>query len=142
MPQPPKWDAARANAKVGPVVLPLEGRSGEPPMWPVPATLPTNEEWAMWDLLWRSPQAVMWARMGPATCLVVARYCSLLVRCQSPRSSSVIHGQVGMLEDKLGLTPKAMRSLLWELAEPPKTEARKERSGARGRIKAVDKPTT
>jgi hypothetical protein len=39
-------------------------------------------------------------------------------------------------EDRLGLTPKAMRMLLWEIVADEVTEQR-QTSGARDRIKAV-----
>jgi hypothetical protein len=42
------------------------------------------------------------------------------------------------LEDRLGLTPKAMRLLMWTVASDEVAEKRQETSaGARGRIKAV-----
>ena len=41
------------------------------------------------------------------------------------------------LEDRLGLTPKAMRMLLWEIVTDEVTEKRSQATGARDRVKAV-----
>jgi hypothetical protein len=41
------------------------------------------------------------------------------------------------LEDRLGLTPKAMRMLLWEIVSDEVAEQRQETSDVRSRIKAV-----
>jgi predicted ArsR family transcriptional regulator len=41
------------------------------------------------------------------------------------------------LEDRLGLTPKAMRMLLWEVVADEVADQRQAAPGARGRIKAV-----
>lgn len=40
-------------------------------------------------------------------------------------------------EDRLGLTPKAMRLLLWEITSDEVEEQRKSSTGVRKRIKAV-----
>lgn len=45
--------------------------------------------------------------------------------------------QVTILEDRLGLTPKALRMLMWQIAPDEVAERRQESAGARGRIKAV-----
>ncbi|HEU4542213.1 MAG TPA: hypothetical protein VFR23_13880 [Jiangellaceae bacterium] len=50
--------------------------------------------------------------------------------------NAALHAQTTALEDRLGLTPKAMRLLLWEVVADEVAEKRHE-SGARGRIKAV-----
>jgi hypothetical protein len=61
-----------------------------------------------------------------------------MVRSEMPDASAAIMGQVTALEDRLGLTPKAMRLLLWTIASDEVAEAReRKQSTARGRIKAV-----
>ena len=132
-----KFDPSRRNATVGKQTLPIAGRTDPPPPWPLPEQPESYMEWQLWETLWKSPQATQWERQGIGTMLVVARYVQLLVRCQNPKASSVIHGQAGMLEDKLGLTPKAMRMLLWEVAEPPpEKNERNTRMSARDRMRA------
>lgn len=67
----------------------------------------------------------------------VARYCRVMVACEKPGAPASLHAQATALEDRLGLTPKAMRLLLWEIAEDEVAEQREQSAGARGRIKAV-----
>jgi hypothetical protein len=134
---PPKENPARRNARVGPVVLPAEGRKGNPPVWPIPGIQSLDEQ-LLWEQLWSSPQAVAWERMGIATCREVARYCRLLIVAEGYEAKAADQAQATALADRLGLTPKAMRLLLWTIAADEVAEKRQETSaGARGRIKAV-----
>lgn len=135
MPSAPKFDPQRRNARVGPVKLPAEGRRGDVPGWPLDG--PTCREEAVWGALWRTPQAVVWERLGWLE--TVARYCRLVVRCEGPQSGAGLHAAATALEDRLGLTPKAMRLLLWEVQDDELAEARRQpRSDVRRRIRAVD----
>ena len=141
MPMPPKENPVRRNARVGPVRLPAEGRNGEAPPWPIPGWM-SDDERVIWEQLWASPQAVAWERMGIATCREVARYTRLLVSAEHPDAKVAVHAQVTALSDRLGLTPKSMRLLMWTIASDEVAEKRQEAAqgasaGARGRIKAV-----
>lgn len=137
MPMPPKENPARRNARVGPVVLPAEGRTGDIPMWPL--TMATSAEMELWHQLWRTPQAVMWERFGWTR--VVARYARYVIAAEALNKDAM--GEARQLEDRLGLSPKAMRLLLWTVAADEVAEKRAETAGAdpsstaRGRIKAV-----
>jgi hypothetical protein len=53
-----------------------------------------------------------------------------------PGAAVAQQAQVTALSDRLGLTPKAMRMLLWEIVVDEVGEHRGS-SGARGRVKAV-----
>jgi len=53
----------------------------------------------------------------------VARYCRLLVRAEAPGSTAAVHAQATALADRLGLTPKAMRLLLWTTDQQVAPEA-------------------
>lgn len=130
---PPKIDPVRRNARTGPLKLPAEGRSGPAPEWPL--TGPTAFEAEGWGQLWRTPQAVAWERLGWVR--TVARYCRVMVAAEQPDAPPALLGQATALEDRLGLTPKAMRMLLWEIASDEVAEARQVTSSARRRIKAV-----
>lgn len=134
MPQPPKHDPVRRNARVGPVMLPAEGRKGEAPNWPLPGKMSAAEREA-WAQLWATPQAVAWEQMGWTR--TVARYCRVMVASERPDASAALLAQVTALEDRLGLTPKSMRLLLWQIAADEVAEKRQQSQGARGRIKAV-----
>jgi hypothetical protein len=70
--------------------------------------------------LWHTPQAVAWERLGWSH--EVARYCRLLVKASLPKAVPAVHGQCTALADRLGLTPKAMRMLLWTVGQPAGTD--------------------
>jgi len=130
---PPSQDPVRRNARSGPLKLPAEGRKGRTPAWPLPDDASTQERHA-WKQLWSTPQAVAWDRLGWTR--TVARYCRMLVLAEATMNPQLL-GQVSNMEDRLGLTPKAMRMLLWEIAVDEVAEKREQSPGARGRIKAV-----
>lgn len=124
MPGPaPNPNARRRNARVGVVQLPAEGRQGPAPKWPLGGKAP-----ASWADLWAKPQAVMWERMRIEH--VVARYCLLLASLDQA-------AEVRQLEDRLGLNPKAMRNLLWEIVEDEVAEARAATPAKRRTLKVV-----
>lgn len=133
MPGPaPKANPVRRNSRVGPLRLPAEGRKGPAPVWPLEGRLTAAEKRA-WSQLWATPQAVAWERLGWTR--TVARYCRMLVLAEGSMQPQLL-AQATALEDRLGLTPKSMRMLLWEIVADEVTEKR-EASGARGRFKAV-----
>jgi hypothetical protein len=67
---------------------------------------------------------------------VVARYCRVAVVAEGLDKDAL--SEARQLEDRLGLTPKAMRMLMWQVAPDEVAEKRQGASaGARGRIKAV-----
>lgn len=134
MPNPPKFDPARGTRGRGPLKLPAEGRKGEAPPWPLPGR-PLAAEKRAWAQLWATPQAVAWERLGWTR--TVARYCRAMLAAESRDASPALLAQVTAMEDRLGLTPKAMRLLLWEVAPDEVEERRQAGSSARRRIKAV-----
>lgn len=130
---PPKSNPVRRNARSGPLQLPAEGRKGPTPQWPLAGGADEDEAQA-WSDLWATPQAVAWERLGWTR--TVARYCRVMVEAEKKGASAQLLGQVTTLEDRLGLTPKAMRMLLWEVVSDEVAEQRKTTS-VRKRIKAV-----
>jgi hypothetical protein len=131
----------RRNARVGPLLLPAEGYQGEIPDWPLPGRWLKSEK-DLWLTLWRSPQAAAWATMGDATIRVLGRYVRYAVMAELGNDKAA--AEVRQLEDKLGITPKAMRMLLWVVASDEVAEKRDEQAAAadtkasiRSRIKAV-----
>lgn len=138
---PPKDNPIRRNARVGPTLLPAGGRRGDPPQWPLPGW-PTADEQIAWHGLWHTPQAAAWENLGDGCVRTVARYCRMMVAAEAPKASASLLAQVSNLEDKLGLTPKAMRMLLWQVAPDEVTEKRDEqddeRQSARTRLRAVE----
>lgn len=136
MPQPPKMDPNRGTRGRGPVKLPAEGRQGDAPDWPLTGRTSSAERLA-WAQLWSTPQAVAWERLGIGTVREVARYCRLVVLAEKPSATAAVHAQATSLADRLGLTPKAMRLLLWEVVADEVAEQRAEATDVRGRIRAV-----
>lgn len=136
MPMPPKHNPARRNARVGVVKLPAEGRAGETPKWPL-AGRQTAAEKQAWVELWTTPQAVAWERFGWTR--TVARYCRVMVVSEKPGCPAAVLAQATALEDRLGLTPKSMRLLLWEIASDELAEHREDAGeDVRSRIAAVE----
>jgi hypothetical protein len=136
--RPPSVDPVRRNARVGPLLLPAEGRQGAVPDWPLdtPATPAfAQHELEIWAQLWRTPQSVQWERQGWIR--VVARYCRTLLAAEGLDKDCMAEAR--QLEDRLGLTPKSMRMLLWQVVDDEVGERRTEKAAesARGRIKAV-----
>ena len=121
MPGPaPKKFVRRRNKRPDWVSLPSGGYEGEIPAWPLP-TPPSEEERDLWLSLWRTPQALMWADGGFAR--VVARYVIVTIISEdSSKPNGAILGEVRQLEDRLGLSPMAMRRLQWELSDDDATD--------------------
>lgn len=130
----PSENPVRRNARVGPLVLPAEGRRGLAPNWPL-AGGASSAEATLWAELWATPQAVAWEHHGWTR--VVARYVRCALAAEELEKNALAEAR--QLEDRLGLTPKAMRMLLWTIATDEVAEKRAEAPapGARGRIKAV-----
>jgi hypothetical protein len=132
---PPKPGAVRRNPRSGPLILPAEGRKGDTPEWPLDEL--NSSELRLWKELWATPQAVAWERYGWAR--VVARYCRVVIIAEGMDKDAL--SEARQLEDRIGLTPKAMRMLMWTVAADEVAERRHEAQEstptARGRIKAV-----
>jgi hypothetical protein len=118
--------------------LPAEGRKGPVPAWPLDTSNPA--EVALWRDVWTWPQAVAWDKQGTAH-REVAMYVrwSLLAERADPKAAV----EARMLSDRLGLTPMAMRRLMWEVVPDEVGERRDSRASSsparrRTKIKAVD----
>lgn len=117
-PAPQKY-VRRRNARPDWVQLPADGRDGPTPKWPLKGRTPAG-----WVDLWRTPQSVMWEQQGGE--ILVARYLKLRNLIQNPDSLEDVNaaawGELRQLEDRLGLSPMAMRRLMWEVDEPSETK--------------------
>jgi hypothetical protein len=116
---PPKHNPRRRNARVGPMVLPAAGRRGRAPRWPLPDQ--STDEAKLWAELWHTPQSVAWEGLGWTR--TVARYARTLVRAEDAEAKADVLAEARQLEDRLGLTPKAMRLLLWTVEEQGETRS-------------------
>lgn len=116
---PPQKNARRRNARPDWRQLPAAGREGPVPEFPLGK--PSKAVAALWDELWHSPQAVAWEDLGWTR--VVARYTKLVLVAEKPDAPAALLAEVRQLEDRLGLSPMAMRRLQWEIEERPVLEA-------------------
>src|SRR6266498_887302 len=130
MPMPPKFDPQRGHRGRGPVQLPAENRRDTAPDWPLAGHTSVAER-ERWVELWGTPQAVAWERLGRGCVHEVARYCRLAVSCDDASAPASLHAQATALADRLGLTPKAMRLLLWEITADEVAEHRQTGEGVR-----------
>jgi len=114
-------------------MLPAGGREGDAPDWPLDLGNPS--EMQLWRDLWATPQAVAWENFGWTR--VVARYVRCVIIAEGMDKDALSESR--QLEDRLGLTPKAMRMLMWQIAPDEVAEQRASTPApsARGRIKAV-----
>lgn len=122
---PPDPHARRKNKRPDWLRLPSAGRSSDPPDFPLPR--PSAAVRSLWAELWRSPQAVAWESLGWTR--VVARYAKLLVAAEKAAASAALLSEVRQLEDRLGLTPMAMKRLQWEIAS--------DLAGAKGEVESA-----
>lgn len=138
---PPKSPETRRRRNAGPAetLLPKAGRSGQPPKWPLEGS-PSSAEASLWRDLWATPQAVPWLQLGWTR--IVARYCRLTVESEKRDAPASLLAEVRQLEDRLGLTPMAMRRLMWKIDDRDETGAKRDErraaSPARQRFRVVD----
>ncbi len=120
MPGPaPKRNVLRRNAgRSDWRKLPRAGRTGPPPAWPMPTRITKAQE-HLWNQLWHTPQAVAWEEMGWTR--QIARYVVSCVKAEAPGGTAAMLSETRQMEDRLGLTPMAMRKLFWEM-EPEAEE--------------------
>jgi hypothetical protein len=72
----------------------------------------------MWDKLWTLPQAEEWERMQCEE--LVALFCRLQAAAlaASPPDTKLT-AEMRQIDMKLGVSPGAMATLRWEIADPP-----------------------
>lgn len=136
-PPKPPGQRRRRNANPGETLLPAAGREGKPPPWPLPGKKLAGEA-AIWAELWKTPQSVAWERLGWTR--VVARYARGLVAAEKPYALPPLLGEIRQLEDRLGLTPMAMRRLMWKVDDRDEVAQRgpERKPAAKRRLKVVD----
>lgn len=122
----PTEQRRRRNAPIANTVkLPVEGRRGETPRWPLDEPEP-----GIWRELWETPQAVAWERLGWTRS--VARYARLAEEAEKLGTSAAILSEVRQMEDRLGLSPMSMLRLRWEIVSDDTAERRDARWAATG----------
>ena len=139
MPGPaPKHPSQRLRANAAPMMmqLPSEGYQGPIPEFPFDRA--SKPELERWEEVWRLPQAAAWIKMRIT--LVVARWVRNCLLVENDNHTTVaiahLHAEIRQLEDRLGMSPLALRRLLWEISSDGVDERRDERP--RRRLIALD----
>jgi len=143
--------------------LPAEGFDGDVPAYPL-SKVPvydvyfaekqrvqeldegaTDERWdaelALWEDLWRKPQAHMWAALGLK--YQVAAYTRAYIEATGPDSNAGLKTAALRMEAELGLSTVGMGQLRWKISTDEVAERREEaeppaRKSARERLKAIN----
>lgn len=87
-------------------LLPVAGREGEPPTWPL--TRPRARELQLWAEVWALPQAIVWERQRQE--LEVALYVRSLADAERPGARSATRVLVRQFMDSLGISAGGMRA--------------------------------
>lgn len=116
--------------------LPVGGRVGETPAWPLPDQL--AGELDLWEREWRRPQAVAWERNGQE--LEVALFVRALVVSEGPKATAADRNVVQRKMSDLGLTVPGLRANRWRIVDEVAPKAQRPataRKSARDRLKVV-----
>lgn len=104
----------RTPDRSGIIRLPVAGREGEPPAWPLPGRLSKFER-ERWAIEWAKPQAIMWERLGWE--LQVALYIRTIRRMLEPKASVGLNTQRIQQENSLGLTSAGLKFNNWVIED-------------------------
>lgn len=92
-------------------VLPVTGRPGPPPDWPL--TEASERELELWTKLWAKPQATRWEVLGQD--LEVALYVRRFVAAEKPGAAATTAVVVRQLGEALGLTIPGLLRNRWQI---------------------------
>lgn len=130
----------RNQPTIATTALPAGGRQDPAPKQPTWIRLGGAGK-AWWRWAWKTPQAAAWPSGSE---VVVARRASLeddMATADSPSAKLAAAREARELDDRLGLTPKAMLALRWSIAPDEVGAARAakaEEPAPRRRLAAVD----
>lgn len=127
MPGPlPVPGAARRNAPTIPTTaLPASGRKGPAPDLPGDVKLGSAGA-AWWEWAWHTPQAAAW---DAGSLYVVARRARLQDLLESDGEvNAAMAREIRELDDRLGLTPKALAALRWKIVDDSEVQSTERRS--------------
>lgn len=134
LPNPNGRSRARAKSTYEQNALPAAGRKGAVPKPPDWVTL-GEAGMAWWRWAWKTPQAVKWSK---ADYPLIARRASMedafYALTDEPPSASLMKAMLDM-EDRLGLSPKALAQLRWVIVDDPSSFRQK--AGPTGEVIAL-----
>ena len=122
------------------VTLPAEGFQGDVPAFPLADALTAEVE--LWEILWRKPQAFMWAKLGLE--FQVASYVRAYLRSVTGENPPVgLLAPVLRMAEEIGLSLPGMARLNWKFAEDElgarrSEPVRKSGSSAKDRLRALN----
>jgi hypothetical protein len=122
----PAGQRRRRNATPGFVQIDPVPRTEPAPAWPLNVSAIEayrDLEQARWEELWELPQAREWERMK---CFrSVALYVRLEVICTyDVTNNPKLLTELRQLDNSIGVTPKALQGLRWEIAQPQDDETK------------------
>lgn len=117
--------------------LPVEGRRGKIPAWPLTKASPREAE--IWEGEWRRPQAVVWEARHQE--LEVASYVRALIVSEGPKANAADRAMVLRFMEDLGISQAGLARNHWKIAQSaPAREHRPtgtEGNSAKARLKLV-----
>lgn len=116
------------------LTLPLAGRPGAPPKWPL--STPDKRELELWKSEWRRPQAVIWERNGQQ--VEVALYVRAVATAEQPRATAAARGLVVRMQETLGISLTGLARNKWRI-ESKAEQAATARTGQTKRVAPVRK---
>lgn len=145
-PDPNALRRDRQTDKAGWVVLPVEGRPGPTPAWPLAD--PLKRELEVWEALWVLPQAVEWERASQW--FEVALHVRSFVAAESAKATAAERTLVRQQQEALGLSQPGLARNHWRIGEdtataaapppsptPTKAPPRRQTTPARDRLRVV-----
>ena len=141
------------------VTLPAEGFTGDVPVFPLEkisvfdiffedkkrlkvfdpdgTEILHDRELALWEALWKKPQAHMWAKLGLE--YEVAAYVRAFIESTGPDSNSGLKTAALRMAAEIGLSLPGMHSLRWKFAEDELGARRSEPARKSGGVSAKDR---
>lgn len=116
--------------------LPVSGRGGRPPAWPLP-TAPIETERALWKALWRLPQAIAWEAAHRE--IEVALHVRAIARAERHYATASDRALVVRQQTELGLNEGGMRHNRWRIGAPPAVRPERRATGTEGRRSARER---
>lgn len=105
--------------------LPIEGRKGDPPEWPL--TEMSEREGVLWRREWLRPQATVWERNGQE--IEVALYVRNLVEAEEPGAAKGKRDLARMAQETLGLSLTGLARNKWRIGASAESVAEGEPGG-------------
>lgn len=105
--------------------LPVEGRKGDPPEWPLTAM--SEREGVLWCREWRRPQAIVWEWNGQE--IEVAMYVRTLVAAEKPGAAHNMRNLVRQQQETLGISLTGLARNQWRIGPAGKPTVAAESGG-------------